>query len=57
MDIYKMSKIDFYKKKFPRPFSKKTIESIMLRFVNLEKHVVSIRIFEKEPSYNTSAVF
>jgi hypothetical protein len=52
-----MSKIDFCKKNFPNDFSEKTIESIMLRFVNLENHVVSIRIFEKEPSYNTSAVF
>ena len=52
-----MSKIDFYKKNFPSPFFKKSVESIMLTIVNLEKRVVSIRFFEKEPSYNTSAVF
>jgi hypothetical protein len=47
MDIFKMSKIDFYKKKFPSPFSEKSIVSIMLSFVKFEKHVVSIRFFQK----------
>jgi hypothetical protein len=40
-----MSIFDLYKKNFPRTFSEKSIVSIMLSFVNLEKHVVSIRFF------------
>jgi hypothetical protein len=45
MDIFKMSKNEFYKKKFPKDFFEKPVVSIMLRNAFFLDFFVSITFF------------